>query len=149
MRHQRNLERYAGILICVFGSGSVGSSVAQQNAEQPETVMVTLRAKPGAEADLERVVARHWTTAREMKLVSLTEPVQQLDLTARLDYSFQLLGDFSFPLLLAAVQLPNLGHDILAVGIQTFQRHRIYIGLLQHLLLGLRSIGFDLALGFL
>lgn len=70
MRHQRNLERYAGILICVFGSGSVGSSVAQQNAEQPETVMVTLRAKPGAEADLERVVARHWTTAREMKLVS-------------------------------------------------------------------------------
>jgi len=65
---RRKFERYAGILI--YLCGSFGSSVAQQNIEQPETVMVTLRAKPGAEADLERVLARHWNTAHEMKLVS-------------------------------------------------------------------------------
>jgi hypothetical protein len=65
---RRYFERYAGILICLCGS--FGPSVAQQNVEQPETVMVTLRAKQGAEADLERVLARHWTAAHEMKLVS-------------------------------------------------------------------------------
>jgi len=31
--------------------------------------MVTLHAKPGAEADLERVLADHWKTARELRLV--------------------------------------------------------------------------------
>ncbi|HXP88183.1 MAG TPA: hypothetical protein VN841_25865 [Bryobacteraceae bacterium] len=35
----------------------------------PETVMVTLRAKPGAEAELERVIANHWKTAHDLKLV--------------------------------------------------------------------------------
>jgi hypothetical protein len=64
MTWRRNLVR---ILICL--SGSLGPSMAQQNAERPETVMVTLRAKPGAEAELERVIARHWETAHQMKLV--------------------------------------------------------------------------------
>jgi hypothetical protein len=41
---------------------------AQQNA-RPETVMVTCHAKPGAEAELQRVLTRHWTTARDLKLV--------------------------------------------------------------------------------
>jgi hypothetical protein len=45
------------------------TSAAQQRAEEPETVMVTLRAKPGSEAELERVIARHWATVRELKLV--------------------------------------------------------------------------------
>jgi hypothetical protein len=45
------------------------TSAAQQRAEEPETVMVTLRAKPGSEAELERVIARHWATAHELKLV--------------------------------------------------------------------------------
>ena len=65
---RRTFERYAGILICL--AGSFGPSAAQQNIEQPETVMVTLRAKSGAEADLERVLALHWTTAHHLKLVS-------------------------------------------------------------------------------
>jgi hypothetical protein len=47
----------------------LGPSPAQQPAEELETVMVTLHAKPGAEADLERVIANHWKTAREMNLV--------------------------------------------------------------------------------
>ena len=58
-----NLARYATILIYV----SISS--AQQPAEKPETVMVTLRAKPGAEVELEQVLARHWKTARDLKLV--------------------------------------------------------------------------------
>lgn len=35
----------------------------------PETVMVTFRAKPGAEAELAKVIADHWTTARRLDLV--------------------------------------------------------------------------------
>jgi|SRR5579863_452287 hypothetical protein len=64
MTRRRNIVR---ILICL--SGLVGPSVAQQDPGNPETVMVTLRAKPGAEAELERVIARHWEAARQMKLV--------------------------------------------------------------------------------
>ena len=39
-------------------------------ADQPETVMVTFRAKPGTEAELARVIASHWRTARELDLVT-------------------------------------------------------------------------------
>jgi len=44
------------------------AAFAQQSG-RPETVMVTCKAKPGAEADLARVIARHWATARDLKLV--------------------------------------------------------------------------------
>ena len=37
-------------------------------AEKPETVMVTCYAKRGSEAALQRVLARHWTTVRDLKL---------------------------------------------------------------------------------
>jgi hypothetical protein len=40
-----------------------------QHSGKPETVMVTCKAKPGSESDLARVIARHWTIARELKLV--------------------------------------------------------------------------------
>ena len=43
--------------------------LAQSPATQPETVLVTLRAKPGAEAALEAVLAQHWSTARALNLV--------------------------------------------------------------------------------
>jgi len=39
-------------------------------AQKPETVMVTCYAKSGSEAELARVLARHWTTVRELKLVA-------------------------------------------------------------------------------
>ena len=48
---------------------TMGVLVAQQPAPKPETVEITFHAKPGAEAELARVIEKHWTVAREMKLV--------------------------------------------------------------------------------
>ena len=73
MTHRRNFGRYATFLICLTGVS--GFLPAQQHTEAPETVMITLHAKPGGEAELERVIARHWTTARDMKLVRDTPHV--------------------------------------------------------------------------
>jgi hypothetical protein len=42
---------------------------AQHSGPRPETVMVTCHAKSGAEAELQRVLTRHWTTVRDLKLV--------------------------------------------------------------------------------
>jgi hypothetical protein len=47
----------------------LGTAIARLRADQPETVVITLHAKPGAAAELEKVVARHWDTARRLKLV--------------------------------------------------------------------------------
>ena len=41
----------------------------QARSEEPETVMITLHAKAGAEAELGQVIARHWETATRLKLV--------------------------------------------------------------------------------
>jgi hypothetical protein len=43
-------------------------------AEQPETVMITLRAKAGAEQALADVLARHYDTARRLDLVKPDAP---------------------------------------------------------------------------
>jgi hypothetical protein len=52
-------------LFILLAAGSIALMAAQ-----PETVMVTFRVKSGAEAELQRVIARHWTTGRQMKLMS-------------------------------------------------------------------------------
>jgi len=39
-------------------------------AEAPETVMITLHAKAGAEAELAQVIARHWETVQRLKLAA-------------------------------------------------------------------------------
>ena len=44
------------------------SSAAQQRGDKPETVLVSYHAKPGSEAELARVIARHWRTIRDLKL---------------------------------------------------------------------------------
>jgi hypothetical protein len=44
-------------------------AVAAPWVDKPETVMVTCYAKRGSEAALQRVLARHWTTVRDLKLV--------------------------------------------------------------------------------
>ena len=49
---------------------TIGVLGAQQHAPKPETVVITFHAKPGAEAELARVIEKHWTIAREMKLVN-------------------------------------------------------------------------------
>ncbi len=56
------------LLGVVCGAGLCPLSAAA--ADQPETVMVTFHAKPGAEAELERVIAGHWKTAADLHLVS-------------------------------------------------------------------------------
>jgi hypothetical protein len=37
---------------------------------KPETILVTLHAKVGAEKELEQVIERHWSTARRMNLIA-------------------------------------------------------------------------------
>jgi hypothetical protein len=44
-------------------------SFAQTKKEQPETVLVIYHVKPGAETELERVIARHWATLQRLNLV--------------------------------------------------------------------------------
>lgn len=45
------------------------ASFAQSIPTAPETVMVTLHVKPGSEAEMQQVLAQHWKTANELKLV--------------------------------------------------------------------------------
>jgi hypothetical protein len=47
--------------------------------DDPETVMITLRPKAGAEAELKAVIAAHWDTARRLHLVQ-PEPHVTLEL---------------------------------------------------------------------
>jgi len=68
----RHAHIYAALIVlgatCLQGS-SVG---AQARPEEPETVMITLHAKAGAEAELAQVIARHWDTARRLKMIRET-----------------------------------------------------------------------------
>ena len=52
---------------------SVTAPLVARVTDIPETVIVTVRPKPGAERDLERVMANHWSTAQRLGLV-LAEP---------------------------------------------------------------------------
>jgi hypothetical protein len=44
-------------------------SFAQSKAEDPETVLVIYHVKPGAETELEQVIAKHWGTLVRLNLV--------------------------------------------------------------------------------
>ena len=58
-----------GVLISITAAlvcGEAGSI----RAEAPETVMITLHAKAGAEAELTQVIARHWETVQRLKLAT-------------------------------------------------------------------------------
>ena len=61
----RRVLLYVTLCLVALG-GSVTSSVARAEAE---TVMVTFLPKAGAEPELEKVIAQHWKTARELDLV--------------------------------------------------------------------------------
>ena len=50
-------------------SGAAALTRAQETKQTPETVMLTYRVKAGSEADLAKVLARHWRTAVDLKLV--------------------------------------------------------------------------------
>ena len=65
--------RHFAILALLFAP--VFPVIAQHAADQPETVMITFRAKPGAEDELGLVIAQHWTAATAMHLLSDTPHV--------------------------------------------------------------------------
>src|SRR5262245_44417497 len=44
--------------------------LVRAQAQTPETVMITLHAKAGAEANLARVIERHWDTVRRLNMVT-------------------------------------------------------------------------------
>jgi len=48
------------------------SLVARPRSEEPETVMITLHARAGAEAEVAQVIARHWDTARRLNMIRET-----------------------------------------------------------------------------
>ena len=50
----------------VFASSILGVAA---DGDQPDTAVITLHAKRGAEDALARVIARHWETVRQLKLV--------------------------------------------------------------------------------
>jgi hypothetical protein len=54
-------------------------SLAAFRDDDPETVCITLRPKPGAQAELKAVIAAHWDTARKLNLVN-AEPHVTLEL---------------------------------------------------------------------
>ena len=60
------MRRYARVWLAAT---LVCSAVGGVRAEAPETVMITLHAKAGAEAELAQVIARHWDTARRLNMV--------------------------------------------------------------------------------
>jgi hypothetical protein len=68
------MKRYLsiGLLLCTTSLiGWHGALVSA--ADEPETVLATFHAKPGAEAALAKVIADHFATARQLNLV-LAEP---------------------------------------------------------------------------
>jgi len=69
------VNRFTVALASVVAFVSLASSNDAAPADQPETVMVTFRAKPGAEAELARVIASHWRAASELDLVTPTQHV--------------------------------------------------------------------------
>jgi hypothetical protein len=66
----RHAHIYAALIVLSATWPQESSVVAQTRREEPETVMITLRAKAGAEAELAQVIARHWDTAQRLKLVT-------------------------------------------------------------------------------
>jgi len=66
----RRISAALGLLCAALAQGS--SIAAQPRPEEPETVVITFHAKAGAEAELAQVIARHWQTARRLKMIRET-----------------------------------------------------------------------------
>src|SRR5580765_281529 len=60
---------FAALVLLCTSLTQASSLVAHTRSEEPETVMITFHAKAGAEAELAQVIARHWDTARRLKMV--------------------------------------------------------------------------------
>jgi hypothetical protein len=55
--------------LMIAAAGTSASLAARLGSDDSETVMITFRPKPGSEAELAKVIASHWTTARRLDLV--------------------------------------------------------------------------------
>ena len=63
-------KKAVALFIAMFVAGFTAiGAVAASRDDDPETVMITLRAKAGAEAELALVIADHWATATKLNLV--------------------------------------------------------------------------------
>lgn len=60
---------YRGMCGFLLILGFASAPVLAQNTGTPETVMVTFHAKSGSEAELQRVIARHWEAAARLKML--------------------------------------------------------------------------------
>jgi hypothetical protein len=66
----RSVSAVATLALAAATAWAEGVHAQPNAASTPETVMVTVQAKPGAEAALASVIARHWRTVRQLDLVS-------------------------------------------------------------------------------
>jgi hypothetical protein len=68
---QRHIMGCAAAFTILASSAVIGRSAPGgfSGTDHPETVVVTLHARAGSEAELAAVIARHWATARRLNLV--------------------------------------------------------------------------------
>src|SRR5262245_57254480 len=69
-------------IVRAFVAAAMAGALSQvATAGQPETVMITLHPKPGAEAALVQTIARHYETARKLNLLRDETPHLTLQAT--------------------------------------------------------------------
>jgi hypothetical protein len=68
------LRRASLFLLAAIAVGAAAAAQDPPTPAQPETVMITLHAKPGAEAALAQTIARHFDTARRLGLLAPDGP---------------------------------------------------------------------------
>jgi hypothetical protein len=68
----RHAHIYAALIVLSALLAQRSQLAGLARSEEPETVMITLHAKAGGEAELAQVIARHWDMARRLKLIRET-----------------------------------------------------------------------------
>ena len=63
------IKKAVGLFVAMLVGGFAMAVFASARDDDPETVMITFRAKAGAETELAQVIADHWATAKKMGLV--------------------------------------------------------------------------------
>ena len=66
-----NIRAHVAVVVLMVAAAAGSRSALARGAqpERPETVMITFHPKAGADADLARVIAAHWATAKRLRLV--------------------------------------------------------------------------------
>jgi hypothetical protein len=69
MRAQLHRVCLASALVLALGACVATALADTPRTEEPETVLITFRGKPGSDEALVRVIAQHWETARRLKFL--------------------------------------------------------------------------------